>query len=689
MTYICQFRGCELFESCPVGHRLTATPESYSDEDTGESLFDAICDEVDHIETGIPEAALTEEPKIKDVRENASPISVDRDKRIAVLLKQLNRKLKDTPNSDAASVLASYETADAAITLHDAQREVLAIRKSHLNSLGFCTLLLDVIDTYFAVLDAAEFYAGARQIDIHDTPALRMTSKGGFIDILDSDKKLPANLIRGYLASGLDNNLISIAFGSLDTLLRSLCKTNEEEPPIRWDEFGGFFYQFANTATNEEMFGPKPAPDIDDFMEMLGKISLLFKNLQTALRLLEHEIYDQHPEWEVTYHTGGPTGDFKAEKDRQNQSAAFHDYYEKFGNPLGRFETVTSYLNGGQSETSAIPAGSDPRPFLTPASSNQLWDYSAELELLLMTPVCFSYESPVNAITSYYHESTVEGSLNPWLADAKLNTCTALVSYCRSRAKCLLPGGKANDLWMRAIAELLSSRRDSEQVITLTQGQAKAFMAAANEAAKEEWIERRKGGAAEENESNAIAEALDKKLQPRFEQLSNEHRQQTELLTVTKEKVEAVDAKAVSIKRKLTDGFANLSRHNLKWIGIFAKVFKYKKIPTEEVRNAIEDRYASVNWDRIKGEGCRQQIRDVIDYTYDVQPIIRKVSEKHLKEGLRVKGINLKQACRETELRHKDEWAKLKGKYEDVDKLYDTCHSLMNSKKSKNPFKMG
>ena len=62
MTYICQFRGCELFESCPVGHKLTATPESYSDEDTGERLFDAICDEVDHIETGIPESALAVEP---------------------------------------------------------------------------------------------------------------------------------------------------------------------------------------------------------------------------------------------------------------------------------------------------------------------------------------------------------------------------------------------------------------------------------------------------------------------------------------------------------------------------------------------------------------------------------------------------------------------------------------------------
>lgn len=58
MTYICQFRGCEFFESCPMGRRLEATSETYSDEDTGERLYDAICDEVDHIETGIPESAL-------------------------------------------------------------------------------------------------------------------------------------------------------------------------------------------------------------------------------------------------------------------------------------------------------------------------------------------------------------------------------------------------------------------------------------------------------------------------------------------------------------------------------------------------------------------------------------------------------------------------------------------------------
>lgn len=486
--------GCDI-ENCP---RLLENVEVEMDAD-GELVGSGFCSVkggryfggIGHEKTKV---LAGESPKMKEEREKISQMSEPVEKRTALLLDLLKRKLQNAPDKEAASALASWDTAVAAILLYDAEKEIAGNREKHLCGLFFCQFLISAIDKYFAIIDAAEFYAGARQIDIHDTPALRMAVKGGFIDEIDSAKKSPANMMRGYLQSGVDNRVIELAFSSLDSLLRSLCHADNEKPFIRWDDFGGFFYQFTNTATNEEMFGPNPAADIDDFKEELGRISLLFKNLQTTLRLREHEVYDLHPEWEVLTYISKDKS-FHAEKDRQNQSAALRGYYEKFGNPLGRFEMITAFLLGQQDETSAIPAGSDPRPFLTPTSTSQSWDYSAELEALLIMPIRFSYESPDNVITSYYHESTVEASLNPWLADAKLNMCTALVSFCRERAKCLSKGGKANDRWMRAIAELLSSRRNGEEVITLSQEQSKTFMNAVNDAAKEEWIECRTDGA--------------------------------------------------------------------------------------------------------------------------------------------------------------------------------------------------
>ena len=430
-----------------------------------------------------------ESTKMNEGREKISQMSEPMEKRTALLLDLLTSKLKNAPDKDAAAALAAWETAEAAIFLYDARKEVAESRKKRLGGLFFSQFLLNVIDTYFAIIDAAEFYSGTRQIDIHDTPALRMAAKGCFIDEIDSAKKSTANMIRGYLDSGFDNRLIEIAFGSLDSLLRSLCQANEEDPFIKWKEFGGFFYQFANTATDEEMFGPNPAPDIDDFKEELERISLLFKNLQTSLRLREHRVYDLHPEWEVTFDVGGSLGELAAGKYRRNLSEAFHVYHAKYGDPLEGFETVAAYLRGAFHPANPLPIGSAPLAFLIPTRFSNSYDYSEQLAKLLSTPVCFSYLS----LDSGGEEITNTISPNPWIANAKAEMCEALCYYCHRRVEPLPPDSAAKKRWLRAVAILLQSRRNGNVLITLTEEKAKAFIEMANDAANEEWIERQAG----------------------------------------------------------------------------------------------------------------------------------------------------------------------------------------------------
>lgn len=58
MIYLCKFRGCERFSDCPLDHRLTVIEHSDPDENTGEPLYFAVCDEVDHTVTTLTKQDL-------------------------------------------------------------------------------------------------------------------------------------------------------------------------------------------------------------------------------------------------------------------------------------------------------------------------------------------------------------------------------------------------------------------------------------------------------------------------------------------------------------------------------------------------------------------------------------------------------------------------------------------------------
>ena len=58
MIYLCKFRGCERFTDCPLSRRLNVIEHSDPDENTGETFYFAVCDEVDHTVTTLTKQDL-------------------------------------------------------------------------------------------------------------------------------------------------------------------------------------------------------------------------------------------------------------------------------------------------------------------------------------------------------------------------------------------------------------------------------------------------------------------------------------------------------------------------------------------------------------------------------------------------------------------------------------------------------
>lgn len=359
--------------------------------------------------------------------------------------------------------------------LSDFREELLSKRASHFCAYPFYQLSLGVVDTIFNILDAADFYAGQRQIEFNDTPAIKME---GLIATLDSERGDPRNLARYSRDSGIDNHLLPLALYALFALLERLCEGMKERVHgINVDDLSGFFYQFKN-ASNGKIHGDDSYFTINDFQTSLDRISYDLKNLQSFLRLKEHEIYDQHPEWEVIDPGEDPDTSFDGREDRRNRSAALHAFYEQHGNPLEDFEEMTDLLACRYEFDKPTPASSasDLRPFLASVKGVNLdgeveesapWDFSTELKKLLSTPISIEIALPDYTRTPY-GENTATLHLNPWIAAAKAKMWNAFNAYCRKR-EAKLPDGITKELLKKRAAELIFSRRDNEAAITPAQ----------------------------------------------------------------------------------------------------------------------------------------------------------------------------------------------------------------------------
>lgn len=127
----------------------------------------------------------------------------------------------------------------------------------------------------------------------------------------------------------------------------------------------------------------------------------------------------------------------------------------------------------------------------------------------------------------------------------------------------------------------------------------------------------------------------------------------------------------------------DIIRRNKLWDSLVAKMFREKKIPRQQVVAAVHDRYRCVDWDKIKHRDGVRQIKDVIDYTYNIKPITLGVSKKNLKH---LGGITLSEACRQTAILHNVEWAAFTDPYPTPKSLYVACHGLATRKREANPF---
>lgn len=138
------------------------------------------------------------------------------------------------------------------------------------------------------------------------------------------------------------------------------------------------------------------------------------------------------------------------------------------------------------------------------------------------------------------------------------------------------------------------------------------------------------------------------------------------------------------VKRSLLGKVNEILRRNRIWDGIVSRIFREKRIPRQEVVAAVNDRYSSVDWTKFKHKDGVRQIKDVIDYTYDVKPITMDVSGKNLKAS---GGITLADACNRAAILHNKEWSTFKDPFPTPKGLYVACYDLAHRARESNPFK--
>lgn len=398
-------------------------------------------------------------------REKISQLPLPDDKHTTALMAATEYRLRNAPEAKWSTAFTDRETAESAIFLYGIRREVdkggtkfdrlhciLDSRKDY-DGLRFRKLVLDLIDAFFDVFDAADFYSGLRQIGFYETPAARiMEHTHALIRILDEATNEPGRFYHGFKLSQLDPSILPLVIHALLSFLDSICHKNLFAKEFDIKELETNLGWSPDLEANED--------DKIYFHRTLADVSLTLKELLTELRIREHEVYDLHPEWEIV------VGEYNMSQDRQNQSRALHAYCEKHVdrngvNPVRHFVEMTNFLNSGEAH---------------------ITDYLTWLKNLLETPPAYSYESKVAAIESADQDSEITAQINPWIVDAKKSMIEALRAFCDRRANALSPEGKARELWLLVNAKI---RLASHGVET----EAKAIVDTIKQAAERELVE--------------------------------------------------------------------------------------------------------------------------------------------------------------------------------------------------------
>ena len=324
--------------------------------------------------------------------------------------------------------------------------------------------------------------------------------------------------------------------------------------------------------------------------------------------------------------------------------------------------------------------------FVCPLSSRQTIRNKCVSVLFVALSLCFCFffrGVTLGVVAHWCSITTVTGTADTVLRDATplLAYLTMILTYelpRRRRIRAFLSARSARTALLAVLCCLTGCCRgalsNNSVTITIGGGGDSLYLAVAAfflGSIINNFVRARRERGSDPQSAEKIAEVVHEKFKPDLASFHQEHQETRKDFGTAKH----------SMLGKVND----ILRRNKLWDAIVAKMFREKKIPRQQVVAAVHDRYSCVDWDKIKHRDGVRQIKDVIDYTYDVKPVTLGVSKKNLKH---LGGITLAEACRQTAILHQLEWDAFTDPYPTPKSLYVACHDLATRKREANPFKV-
>ena len=342
-------------------------------------------------------------------------------------------------------------------------------RKSLFNS-----LVITTIDAAIALENASAFYAKKKRIDLKESPAAMMKSDQGVIRMWELAARNPKALVESLAdISRIDD--LDIVNSALDVIL---CDVLADACP-----------PYSVTVNDERAltFAIKPimkpdctAEDLAFASDMFDSVAIALKVRHIALELKEHEAYDANPKWKHSGYEYEPDGPFDCTEARRNCSVELHKFFEQYGNPLQQLVSLSKLL---KRVDRTYPL----------AFRDEVCDFSEIVkELLAMPTVVYFKDKALEAISS---DPCMRGTeyTSIWLHEEKLRFLDNMRDYLESRVDSAKDCSEASGLWAGTLADYIARRNGSIFVYDFNDDSAESFVAAANNAARREWVERRTG----------------------------------------------------------------------------------------------------------------------------------------------------------------------------------------------------
>ena len=344
-------------------------------------------------------------------------------------------------------------------------------RKSLFNS-----LVITTIDAATALENASAFYAKKKRIDLKESPAAMMKSDQGVIRMWEMAAKNPKALAESIGdISRIDD--LDIVNSALDVIL---CDVLADDCP-----------PYSVTVNDERAltFAIKPimkpdctAEDLAFASDMFDSVAIALKVRHIALELKEHEAYDANPKWKHSGYEYEPDGPFDCTEARRNCSVELHKFFEQYGNPLEQLVSLSKLL---KRVDRSYPL----------AFRDEVYDFSDIVKEMLVMPTAVSFEDKAMEVIT--GDSCARGMeyTSIWLYEEKRRFLGNLREYLESRVDGARDCPEAGGLWAGTLADYISRRDGSAFEYCFDEAVAMAFVSAANNAARKEWIERRTGKA--------------------------------------------------------------------------------------------------------------------------------------------------------------------------------------------------